>query len=207
MREKLIAYANDFVSTLLSQREIIGKIRKIILFGSVARGDFHEKSDIDLFLDTKKDIKNIVKIKLNQFYASKRAREWKLMGVDRTISCKIGKLEDWKSLHRSIMSHGIILYGRYFSIPKKGLKHFVLISYKPIKDNKKRVKVLRKLYGYSQKIKGKTRKYKGIIERINAKRVSDRTLIVKIKDVGEIISLLKNNKVNYRLYEFWSDFL
>lgn len=207
MREKLIAYANDFVSTLLSQEEIRKQIRKIILFGSVAQGDFHKKSDIDLFIDTKKDIENLVKSKLNKFYASKRAREWKLLGVERQISLKIGRLEEWTSLHRSIMSNGIILYGKYVSIPKNGLKHFVLISYNPIKENKKRVKIFRKLHGYTLKIKGKKKRYKGIVEKENIKKVSDRTLIARIEDADKIIDLFKNNKVGFAMYEFWSDFV
>ena len=54
-RKSLIGYAAGFVSFIMDSR--VGEdINRIILFGSVARGDFGKKSDIDLFIDTEKDI-------------------------------------------------------------------------------------------------------------------------------------------------------
>ncbi len=46
----MIGYAQSFVSFLLDSY-VGGKVRKIILFGSVARGDFSTESDIDLFVE------------------------------------------------------------------------------------------------------------------------------------------------------------
>ncbi len=53
-RYELIAYAMDFCSFLLKS-EMANEIKKIILFGSVARGDFDSESDIDIFIDTEKE--------------------------------------------------------------------------------------------------------------------------------------------------------
>lgn len=41
----------DTVSSLLPPLSTFGAIRRIILFGSRARGDFEERSDIDLAID------------------------------------------------------------------------------------------------------------------------------------------------------------
>ncbi len=51
-KNELIAYASDFVSYLLSKFKE-GEINRVILHGSIARGDFDEESDIDLFIDVK----------------------------------------------------------------------------------------------------------------------------------------------------------
>ena len=65
-RNELIAYAMDFTAYLLSKLE---GVDRIILHGSVARGDFDEESDVDLFVDSsKKNIdKKISKI-LDDYY-------------------------------------------------------------------------------------------------------------------------------------------
>ena len=53
---ELVSCASAFVSFVLKSREIDKtKIDEIILFGSVARGDFTEKSDVDIFVNTKNE--------------------------------------------------------------------------------------------------------------------------------------------------------
>ena len=59
-QNELIAYAMDFASYLISK---VDGIHRIILHGSIARGDFDDESDIDLFIDVS-DIKMEKKIKL-----------------------------------------------------------------------------------------------------------------------------------------------
>ncbi len=51
-QDTLIAYALDFSSFLIDTAKVTDKIKRIMLFGSVARGDFTKESDIDLFIDT-----------------------------------------------------------------------------------------------------------------------------------------------------------
>ena len=57
-KNELIAYAMDFSSYLLSK---VSDIDKIILHGSVARGDFDEDSDIDLFIDCDEKLNKKIK--------------------------------------------------------------------------------------------------------------------------------------------------
>ena len=204
MKEKLIAYANDFVSFVLSDKELFSKIKSIILFGSTARGDFTEESDIDLFIDTDEDIKQKINSRLFEFYNSKTAKNWALLGVRKEIICKAGKIKKWKELEKSILSDGIYLYGKYEKVPKK-LEHFILISYNPIKESKKRVKINRILYGYFQKLKGKKLHYTGIIEKNSITLVSDRTLLIKSENSNGIISLLKLNKITFSIFDFWKE--
>ncbi len=71
----LIAYSGSFVSFVLKPLEKFN-IREIILFGSVARGEFDKKSDIDSFIDIKNEkdferINKIVGIQLKSFIKAK----------------------------------------------------------------------------------------------------------------------------------------
>ena len=58
--KEILAYVYDFLS-MVFEDEIKGKIKEVILFGSVAKGTFDKKSDIDLFFNVKekKDEKEI----------------------------------------------------------------------------------------------------------------------------------------------------
>ena len=69
MSPKLIAYALDFSSFLIQKIREKEKIKNIILFGSVARDEASEESDVDLFIDINKEnksleneIRNILKV-------------------------------------------------------------------------------------------------------------------------------------------------
>ena len=144
-RLDLISYAMDFSSYIIRNTE---KVDKIILHGSVARGDFDKDSDIDIFIDTldKKAEKIIKKIEEN-FYKTDNYKKWKLKGEINKISLIIGKLdsEEWKDLKRAIISTGILLYGKYNSNIQK-MKNYVLFVFENIKPESKRVFIHRKLF-------------------------------------------------------------
>jgi len=93
-RENLISYAANFVSFLLDQFQT--DIDKIVLFGSVARGDFDDESDIDLFVDTKKEIQKDVLKTLSFFRMSETQKKWELKGLKNELSIKVGDLNKWK---------------------------------------------------------------------------------------------------------------
>ena len=156
-REDLISYAMDFSSYLIRNNK---NIRKIILYGSIARGDFNKNSDIDLFIDIdEKQEKNIKKIEEN-FYESESYKKWKLKGLSNEISLLMGDLEgsEWKNLKRAIINTGILLYGKYKSNIEK-INQYVLFTFENIKPESKRVSVHRKLFGF--KINNK--KYPGVL--------------------------------------------
>ena len=56
-KNELYAYLTDFLSILYLKKDLLTKINSIILFGSVARGDFDKKSDVDiLFINKNKKL-------------------------------------------------------------------------------------------------------------------------------------------------------
>lgn len=194
----LIAYASAFVSFIIPK---IG-VSEIILFGSVARGESDEKSDIDVFIHVKKnekEINNIINKELVKFYKSKISEIWALKGIKNKINIHVGNLEKWK-LKRSIISDGIVLYGKYRETPKdtKGFSYFKI---DPIKNIAKRNSILRKLFGRKEK----SYSTKGIIDMVNGKKLSSLSFIVPLENSREIIGILNSNKINYSFFELWSD--
>ena len=149
-KSDLISYASNFVSFLLKY-EISNEINKIILFGSVATGSFDKESDIDLFIDIKEKNKNKIMKLLDLYYKSEDCEKYKLLDIKNDISLKIGNLDKWSNIKRSIISNGILLYGKYKDIPEN-LKQYTLFNIDSRKlDRNKKVKLWRLLYGYTQK--------------------------------------------------------
>ena len=143
----LVGFAHSFVSFALPR--FTSPLLEIILFGSVARGDFTGKSDIDLFFNVSSSeqaatVEHELKAIEPKFYKSQIYGLWKQKGVINPLSIKVGVLEQWE-LKRSIISDGIVLYGRYKSEIKG--KGYVLIPFTEISDITKRNRVMRTLFG------------------------------------------------------------
>lgn len=201
-REELISYAISFVSFLLDSK-IFKHIDKIILFGSVSRGDFDEESDIDIFIDTNEEISDDVKKQLNLFKQSETQKKWELKGLKNELSLKIGDLDKWK-LKRDMISNGIMLYGKYKQVPEN-IKYYLLIkpTVSKLKLGKK-IKIWRKLYGYKQKVGPKIYITKGLVEKLDGKRLES-GILVPIEKKNEIITYLNKEKIDYTINEIWSD--
>src|SRR3989344_5155509 len=108
----------------------VNGINRIILHGSVARGDYVEDSDVDLFVDAKKNIEKEVNKALENYPKTKKFQEWKFKGIENEISIIIGNLEsrEWRDLKRSMMNTGIILFGKYKPEVEK-VNHYVIFSF------------------------------------------------------------------------------
>ena len=198
-KNELIAYALDFASYLISKAE---GIDRIILFGSIARGDFDEESDIDLFIDTKEIKEKKINKLIEGYYKTKKFKEWQLKGISNKISCINGILnaDEWKDLKRSIISTGIILYGKYKEEAEK-INQYVLVSFENIKPDKKRVAVFRKLFGF----KTGNKKYFGLADKIGAVKIGKGCFLVPIEHFNEIKKFFQDKKIAVKLFDLWSD--
>ena len=204
-RETLIAYACSFASFLLDSRAA-KNINKIILFGSVARGDFDKESDIDIFVDANKDIESEVNRTLILFESSKAYEAWKLRGVKNEISVKAGSLKKW-SLRREIISSGILLYGKYNEVPEN-VKYYLLVKMDMRKIKAARqMSIWRKLYGYKQKIGKKTYTGKGLVEKCGGKKLGKAIILVPMDARKEVMDYLNKNRISCTINEIWSDTL
>ena len=202
-RFELISYATGFAAFLLKSK-IANEIKEIILFGSVARGEFDKGSDIDIFIDVEnenkiEEIKKTVNEQFHNFKGSKFSDLWKYRDINNEISFKVGILEKWE-LERSVISDGITLYGKYRKLPK-GLKQFSLFNFEPIKNVAKRNKIIRILFGRMEN----NYNYEGLVNRVNGKMLSSRSFIVPAKNTDDVIQIFDKEKIEYKISEIWSD--
>ena len=195
LKSKLQAYAIDFTSFLL-ERINVDYIRKIILFGSVARREDSLKSDVDLFIDLIKKIpdKDIKKIK-EEFMKSKRYRNyWLLKGVKNDFNIVSGKLDEWKDLKNSIISNGITLYGKFEETPSNGV-HKTIFSWENIKPESDRVLLSKRLFGYK---KGK-KSYEGLIQKLKGERIGKGIIAVPSANANMFLKLFRDMKIPVKI--------
>lgn len=202
---ELISYGMDFASFLL-RSSVSNRISRIILFGSVVRGDFDEESDVDIFVDSKHNIEMEVNKILKSFEISDINEKWRLKGIKNPLSVKVGDLEKWK-LRRNVISDGIVLYGKYKEMPMD-VKYYLLFSldFKGLDRNKK-VSVWRKLYGYKQKIGSKSYVSRGLLNEVDGKKIDKGVIVVPVENKEKVVDFFKKNKIKYGINEIWSDTL
>ena len=190
----LKAYASYFVSYLLDNinKKSLNNIRRIVLFGSVARDEATKNSDIDLFIETSnksKTFENEIKKILEKFYQSRESSLFKTKGIDSKINIKSGVLKDWNEIYTTIASEGIVLYGYYEAkeLPS-GVKHFIIIFWDKIEKN--RGAFLNKIYGF----KIKEKRYEGLLSKFNGKKLGKSSILIPIQHIVKDISLSLNSQ-------------
>ena len=201
-KNELISYAMSFASFLVRDKAISENITKIMLFGSVARGDFDEESDVDIFIETKLQEK-IIQKQLDLFNKSKIKEIYGLKGIRNDIVLKTGSLDRWKGLRESIAEDGITVYGKYEESPKE-LKHIILfkVSVEKRKFSSK-VKIWRKLYGHKQKVGNKVYASKGLISELGCIKLSKGIFIAPFHQRQKIADFLDKNKVSYEMHDMY----
>jgi predicted nucleotidyltransferase len=208
-KNELLAYISDFLSLLYFKEGFLDKTRYIILFGSVARGDFDKESDIDLFVDVKgkediKKLQGIVDSSLNEFEL--KAKDiWHIRNIKNPIKCIVGSLKDkrWALLKKEMGSYGILLYGAFKS-EAEGLNSYSLFEYSLKSFNqRKRVAFQRELIGYKSKKKGKVYEHKGLIQKINGIKLENNNIIAATRDALELQKFFTKRKVTPLIRELW----
>lgn len=199
----MMQYIYDFLSILFDKLKDKEKIRTIILFGSFARGNEGKDSDIDLFIDVKIDdkeeVERFTKEALREFEI-KIEKSWKLKGMSNSIFPIVDdvSLKKWGELRREISSYGLLLFGKYETPIKPG-KKFVLIEYDLSKFKQKdKMRILRSLLGYKLKKGKKVYEQKGLVEKLNAEKISN-SILVEIVNYKDIYNLLKKERVPLKI--------
>ena len=198
----LIAYSMDYASFLLNNlpKKQADYINDITLFGSVARGDFDESSDIDIFINAtdKKPEKEINHL-TDEFFKSVKYKEyWKLKGIDRKIRPIIGKINDWKDLKESIALNGITIYGKHRQLPET-TRSYMLFQWSAIKNQSTRVLLNKQLFGYNQYNK----KYIGKIEQSGGEKLGTNCAIVPIEHYTMTLNIFRNLKIPVKMRQIF----
>jgi len=202
---KLISFAYDFVSYLLNNLDN-NKFERIFLFGSVVSGEAGKDSDIDIFVESKANIENNINKIIDKFYkSSKYLKYWKPLNIKNQIKVIIGKLEEFPDLNRSIISNGLVLYSPFGEKIKGRNYSLFVLEFKG--DFKDKVRLWRKLYGYSQLKNKKEYFSNGIIKDNSGKKISRGVFVIPIEKSNIIIKELGNLKIKYKVYDISSDML
>lgn len=188
----------DFSSFLVQRFSDSTKIKRIILFGSVARGEAISKSDVDIFVDIIKENKKIEKECQNiteEFRTSVKCKKyWIPLGISNEIKLTIGKLDSWKELHSSILSNGITLYDKFKRDSKEG-KHRVLFTWENIHPNSIRVLFNKQMFGFNQNNKF----YNGLIQKYSGERMGKGSILVPAEHLVVFHQQFKKYKITVKI--------
>lgn len=192
-------YAAYFAAFVLNNLKDAKNIEKIVLYGSVAKGEETKESDIDIFIEVKKkntQFEKEIKEIEHAFYDSREASLFKVKGIENIFSIKTGILKEWKELYPSIASTGIILYGPYEAkeLPS-GVKHMIIIFWDAVEKN--RGSFLNKLYGFT--VNGKT--YEGILTKYDGRKIGKSSILMPIAYKQYLFELIKEHKVSAKTIE------
>jgi len=194
---ELVSYAIDFASFLMQNLKELDKIKSIILFGSVARGEATSKSDVDVFVEVFSEStileKEINKIKDDFFESTKFKDYWNLFGIKNEINIIVGKLEDWK-LKDTMLGSSIVLYSKYSPKLDEG-ENKVILYWDVIKNNSKRVMLSKKLFGYSHYGK----KYKGFLEVYGGVKLGANVILIYAEEMNLFLKEFRKFKVKVRI--------
>src|SRR3989344_5162487 len=191
------AYISYFVSYLLNNLKRTENIREVVLFGSAARDEATKESDIDLFINLKKEDKKLNKEidkVLEEFYKSREALLFKTKKIENKINIIVGKINEWPELKSSIESEGIVLYGQYISSNVKG-KKYAIIFWSEIEKN--RGAFLNKIYGF----RVKSKRYLGLLQSYNGMKLGKSAILIPVENKDEILKLIRHHKVSAKILE------
>jgi len=199
MQSRLISFALDFSSYLLQKVKSPESVTHILLFGSIARGDAKEESDIDLFIDVvegKKNWEKEIEAIQESFYQSvKYTRYWESLGIQNSFNITVGVLEKWKELHMSLAADALVLYGKYAPQQTKKREVQVLFYWENISNASTRVSLFRKLFGFQRY----TQRYVGMLEEYKGKRLTKGCILVSLEDAQLFQGVFRSYKVPVRM--------
>ena len=182
--------------------EEIPSIEAAVLFGSMARGDYDKRSDIDIMLiiDGEQPSEHNPTI-------SKIITE---LHPHREIRTVLTNLHDYdEDYYQNVLREGKVLFGKVILTPEHlALKPYLLVSYNLSgKPNTLQVKVSKKVHGYTSKkmIDGKEKlyTYPGLDKQYGGKIVSKSAIMLPFEKGNEFIQELKQLGVPYKVFKMW----
>ena len=205
-KNKTLAYVQSALSFIFSDSELWKKplIKRIILFGSAARGEATKESDIDLFVEPflasdENFIKNKISFALQQFSQSRLYTEWSLREVKNELQIFVSTLQKSSDLQRSLIADGIVLFGEFMT--KLDFRHNLLVSFAPIKQKNKRYRIDRYLFGRKER----ERAYEGMVQELGGIKIDARAFILPSQRAQQVLKKLREEKVDFSIRDFWCE--
>lgn len=183
-------------------KEEISPIEAAVLFGSMARGDYDKRSDIDIML--------IIREEQPQTHNETISRIVTELHPHREIRTVVTNLRDYdEEYYQNVFREGKVLFGKIILSPENlALKPYLLVSYNLSgKPNTLQVKISKKVHGYTSKkvVNGKEKiyRYSGLYEQYGGKIVSKSALILPFDKGMEFAEELKQLNVPYTVFKIW----
>ncbi|MBO3754457.1 MAG: nucleotidyltransferase domain-containing protein [Candidatus Brockarchaeota archaeon] len=189
-REKLESDLSSLTEVVSSIKEVIA----IILFGSVARGNFDEYSDLDLLV----------------VFSDKESmwRRWdelfqKVGGLNLLVHLIPKSLNEFAGSEptflNEVLGHGVLLYSKYpfqsFLAPPN-FKRMVLIAYSMSRlGQSDKMRLIYRLYG--------RRRSKGLVEKLGGVRITDGCVLLPEENSNVILSILREHGVETRSFNIY----
>lgn len=192
-----LALAIEFANKAKEVKHVL----QVILFGSVARGEDTDKSDIDIAIvhDSKDKFKIMDEINKN-----------KTDKIQTTI-ININQLPEETELVGALAGEGLLLYGSPILIKEKklDLKPKILISYSLAGlPQTEKMKINRALHGSISKSIFKGKEYKtetfGLVKEPGIEKINRGVLLVERGLAPKIINLLKRFNIKFKEIPVWT---
>ena len=190
------------ISTFIKKITGLHFIEAIVLYGSIARGDYDGRSDIDLMI--------VINSENPLEYLSQITSIITDLRPHREIRPILTNLHDYsEEFYKNVFREGIVLFGKLVLTEDDLAIHpHYLISYDLTgQPNSKKSRISQKVYGYksTKTVDGKKYEYTypGLIDEFDSILVSRGTLILDIDDGDKFMSDLKELGVKYRFWNIW----
>lgn len=174
------------ISELFFAAQRIPKLRQLVLYGSIAKGEEDRRSDVDLLLvfDTKEDPD---RTKLARVATAEIGRAFAAAKCERSPQLMLTNLRDVdREFIKNVSKEGIVVWGRPLVLKgEEILKPKVLFEYRVGgKSDPRKVRFYRALgFAKAEKLRS--------------------ALIVDPEDADDIEQILKLNQVKYERKELW----
>jgi predicted nucleotidyltransferase len=193
-----MARVNNILKKISGVLSKIEGVKVIILYGSLARGEFTSRSDIDLFIIVSKDEKDKIEERIIELENQlKRSIQPTIRTEEQIRTTDSGLLQN-------IFQEGKILFLReYFDFPVSFLleqRPFVIYRFdiSNLKQNRK-AQFNRELYGY----RDKKYKYEGLIHKVEGSKLSSGCIIVPFDGKKIMEGVFKKHKITFEEVKVW----
>lgn len=178
----------------------IDRILSVVLFGSVARGEYDRESDVDILIIYSDKDPEIIK-KINHLAPENF----------QILHLTLDDLAEEPTLAGALSGEGILLHGKpvTLSLSNEDLKSQMIIAYDTTDlERSIRSKLYRALYGGSSTYyKGGVKKkkiYPGILDKIKAKKLAKSVILVERHNAPEITKTLSYYHAKWKEIPVWT---